>query len=345
MLRGSRHMLPSMNPVRWRWLLGALLILSACTVATSRPSALPTPSATPCWRSPLTDMCGESDNPVIITKIDDVVEARPQFNLNSADVVVVEQVEGGLTRLFAVYQSKSPELVGPIRSARITDTDLVPAFGTPGFAYSGSAARLVPYLKSAQLQLIGAPQGGDGYFRMEDRSAPHNYLATLATLRGRIEDPAAASVSNIHGWPLSKQPKLLGTPVHEVAVRWPAAKKSYVWDGARWQMTASSKPLVTQLDLAGNTEPVTAANVVIMETRFRDSPFKDKLGSVTPYADTVGSGRGYVLSMGRIITATWVRPSLSDLPTWTDEQGATITLKRGRTWWLLVGDLGQITYE
>lgn len=290
-------------------------------------------------------MCGEAGNPVVIAKVDDVVEARPQFNLNSADLVVVEQVEGGLTRLFAVFQSKSPQLIGPIRSARITDVDLVPAFGLPGFAYSGSAARLVPFLQTAKMQRIGAPQGGDGYFRITDRAAPHNYLAELATLRTRIPDIASADVANIRGWTIQKKPVVTGTPVAEVAVRWPAAKKTYLWDGLRWQMRASGAPLMTQLDLSGHLEPVTAANVVIMHAVLQPSPFSDKRGAATPYPQTIGSGDGYVLTQGTLIPATWVRETAAQLPRWLDVQGNEIPLTRGRIWWLIVSDLSGVTYR
>lgn len=331
--------------------LTGLLITAAFAVVVAACGALPntgpdTPSPTAeCWRSPLTDMCGTAANPIIVAKIDDVIEARPQFNLNAADVVIVEQVEGGLTRLFAVYQSKSPEFIGPIRSARITDTDLVPAFGTPGFAYSGSASRLVPYLQSAQLQLIGAPQGGDGYFRIDDRAAPHNYIGELATLRTRIPDAAAAAIDNIRAWKIAKDPTVAGGTVTEVAVRWPAGKKTYQWDGERWQMTASGEPLLSQLDLNGATESVTAQNILIMGTTFNESPFKDKLGATTPYPNTIGTGDGFVLTQGRMLHATWERATSSDLPKWFDDRGNEITLKRGRTWWLIVSDLSGVTYR
>lgn len=331
---------------------GVLLTLVAALLAacSALPDVFPkratTAPAPECWRSPLTDMCGTERNPVIVAKIDDVAEARPQFNLNAADIVIVEQVEGGLTRLFAVYQSKSPQYIGPIRSARITDTDLVPAFGTPGFAYSGSASRLVPYLQAAQMQLIGAPQGGDGYFRIDDRAAPHNYLAELAVLRTRISDTATSAVGNIQPWNITAKPApVQGETVTEVAVRWPAAKKSYTWDGQRWQMTASGEPLRSQLDLLGRTESVTAQNIVIMQTGLKESDFKDKFGAPTPYSNTIGAGDGYVLTQGRIVPATWQRAATSDLPRWFTSSGAEITLTRGRTWWLIVSDLEGVTYR
>ena len=323
--------------------LALAMVLAACglTGTASAPKVI----APPCWRSPLTDLCGDKSNPVIVAKIDDVVEARPQFNLNSADLVIVEQVEGGLTRLFVVYQSQSPQYIGPIRSARITDVDLVPAFGTPGFAYSGSAQRLVPYLLDAQMQLIGAPQGGDGYFRLDDRPAPHNYLAELSILRERIDDTATASVNNIRGWRIAKQSGDTGTAVREVAVRWPSEKKTYYWDGKRWLMSASGQPVLSQLDIDGTTESATAKNIVVMEAPLQPSPFSDKFGAATPYSDTTGTGNGYVLINGTIIDATWQRDTEADLPRWFTRSGDEITLNRGRTWWLIVSNLSGVTYR
>lgn len=159
-------------------LIGAVLLTAACasnsgapsSSGSGNPSQTETSSASPtaCWESPLTGLCAEQSQPVLVVKIDDVKEARPQFHLNQADLVLVEPVEGGLTRLMAVFQSQQPDIVGPVRSARITDTDLVPAFGRPGFAYSGSQQKLVPYLKAAPMQMVGAPQGGTGYSRLND---------------------------------------------------------------------------------------------------------------------------------------------------------------------------------
>jgi len=54
---------------------------------------------------------------ILVVKIDDTRAAHPQIGLEYADVVYVEQVEGGLTRLAAVYSSQLPPLIGPVRSA------------------------------------------------------------------------------------------------------------------------------------------------------------------------------------------------------------------------------------
>ena len=66
-----------------------------------------------------------SDGPVLAVKIDDTSYAHPQVGLRSADVIYIEQVEGGLTRLAALFSSNIPEKIGPIRSARISDLELL----------------------------------------------------------------------------------------------------------------------------------------------------------------------------------------------------------------------------
>jgi hypothetical protein len=72
-------------------------------------------------------------------KIDDTATARPQLGISSADIVYVEQVEGGLTRLLAVFGSTLPAQVGPLRSVRASDTQILAQYGPVGLAFSGGA--------------------------------------------------------------------------------------------------------------------------------------------------------------------------------------------------------------
>ena len=51
------------------------------------------------------------DGPVLAVKIDDTRQAHPQIGLEDADIVYIEQVEGGLTRLAAIFSSKIPRML------------------------------------------------------------------------------------------------------------------------------------------------------------------------------------------------------------------------------------------
>lgn len=338
--------------------LGGVLIaaiaLSACGAASKLPS-LPklldrssASDAPQCTLSPLTGLCTDLDAPVLVVKIDDVGQARPQWHLNEADVIVVEPVEGGLTRLFAVYQSQAPETVGPIRSARITDTDLVTAFGRPGFAYSGSNAKLKQYLLDGAMQLVGAPQGASGYTRMTDRPAPHNYAGDFALLVARIKDPVAARLASSQNWTVTANIDdrvTAGKAITAALVSWPASKKTFTWNAEKkwWDISVFADPLQSQLDASGTTERAHATNVAIMETELLPSPYRDKLGSTTPYPNTIGEGRGMVLIDGREVPATWRRAETTAMPRWFLDDGTEIPLAAGNTWWLLVEDLQKVT--
>jgi hypothetical protein len=111
---------------------------------------------------------------VIVAKIDNIADARPPTNLTSADIVYLLPVEGGLSRIFAVYSSRIPKVIGPVRSARQDDLALLRQFGTPGFAYSGATPHLLPFIARARVvNLYDTP----AYFRDGNRLAPHNLYA------------------------------------------------------------------------------------------------------------------------------------------------------------------------
>ena len=321
------------------------LVLTGCGTSSQPKSTATAPSTPACELSPLTGTCFTPDGPVLIVKIDDVIEARPQFHLNQADMVLVEPVEGGLTRLFVAYNSTLPETVGPIRSARITDTDLAPIFGDPLFAYSGSQGKLVPYLKATSMQMVGAPQGGTGYSRLTDRPAPHNYVANVQELLTRVDDPTTAKLAASSYWKIASKGATAGTAIGKALVHWPAADKTFIWDAATktWAIDVYSNKLMTQIDAAGTVERARTKNVVIMESELQDSDFGDKFGAHTPYPQTLGSGNGMVLIDGKAVTATWKRDAVTDLPHWFAADGSEIALRPGNTWWLIVTDLAKVT--
>src|SRR5215831_18831294 len=137
----------------------------------ARGAAAPSPSAT----GPVRSL-----NRVLAVKIDNIVNARPQTGLNHADIVYVLPVEGGLSRFLAIFSSDYPPVIGPVRSAREDDLPLLRQFGRPGFAYSGAAPHLLPFIARARVvNLYDTP----AYFRDGSRVAPHNLYAYTRTLR------------------------------------------------------------------------------------------------------------------------------------------------------------------
>jgi len=140
----------------------------------------------------------EGENgPVLVVKIDDTASARPQVGLEFADVIYIEQVEGGLTRLAAVFSSNIPVRIGPIRSARISDIDLLAQFGHVAFAYSGAQHKLLPVIAAATLSDVGAMKRGPIFYETDsNRIQPYAMFLNAQTLmanevgKATVIDPA-----------------------------------------------------------------------------------------------------------------------------------------------------------
>ena len=90
-----------------------------------------------------------ANRPALVIKVNNVASARPQSGINQADVVYEEVVEGGITRLAAVFNSHDPDRVGPVRSVRKTDQSLVWPIGGV-FAYSGGAPYAIASINTAE---------------------------------------------------------------------------------------------------------------------------------------------------------------------------------------------------
>src|SRR5262245_50707964 len=90
---------------------------------------------------PLTALPAEADDPVdrpvVAVKVSNSPEAYPQQGLDHADMVIEERVEG-ITRFIAFFHSAGADPVGPIRSARDSDLDILASLGRPVFVWGGA---------------------------------------------------------------------------------------------------------------------------------------------------------------------------------------------------------------
>lgn len=264
-------------------------------------------------RSVLTGRPGAAGR-VLAVKIDNVGPARPQTGLNDADLVYAIEVEGGLSRLMAVFDGNHlPPIVGPVRSARETDLQLLAAYDRPALAYSGAQSGLLPVLKSSDLV---NRTGGAGFFRSADRPAPHNeYLRTKGLTDG-------AGVAKDIGLRFAATVPAGGKPATGTSVSMPAARFTFTWNGTQYRVA-----------MDGRRSPWTADNVIVQHVRIKESRFRSRTGFV-PFSATVGRGAGTVLRDGRSYSVQWDRPSASAGTAYTHD-GRTVPLRPGRTWIVL----------
>ena len=270
------------------------------------------------------------DGQVLAVKIDDTNSAHPQIGLEDADVVYIEQVEGGLTRLAAIFSSAIPVRIGPVRSARISDIDILSQYGRVAFAYSGAQRKLLPVIAAANLEDLGAQHESSKIFTTDpNRIAPYAMVLRADLLMQKIvdEDLQVDSAKSV-GFVFGDNPEG-GAPTQKVVINWPAATYSAEWSQkeSRWLLTHNGK-----LNLADSGVVLGPTTLVIQIVKISPSEYGDKFGGVTPLSETVGTGKAYVLRNGELFATTWNRAFADAGTTFTLPDGSAMNFAAGQVW-------------
>lgn len=317
-------------------LAGSVALAGCAAGDPSTAASSPTPSTaspTPAPEPPTTLLSGRvgHDGQVLAVKIDNTVNAHPQAGVMAADVVYVEEVEWGLTRFLTVYSSRYPKEVGPVRSARISDLDLLRQYGKVAFAFSGANPRLTPLIGEAPLYDVSGDVSGTGYWRESGRAAPWNFFGDPKRLLARAPDAVQA---HDVGFTFSDRRPKGGHRVRAVTVAWGSSTERFQWSRSdhRWLVTTDGRPaLSTEGPQLGGT------TVVVQSVDVYASEFGDRYGGVTPMSETVGHGKALVLRNGRAYRVTWSRPKAEKGTTWS-YRGHDFPMAPGQVWIVLLDD-------
>ena len=284
------------------------------------------PSAAASRLSPFTGEPVKSLGPVLAVKIDNIVLARPQTGLTHADIVYVLPVEGGLSRFLAIFSSDIPRVIGPVRSAREDDLELLRQFDRPAFAYSGAQPKLLPVVEHSRIVDLYAGLVR-GYYRDYSRIAPYNLYASTRQL---LAEAKGASTAHNIGFRFGPPPRG-GVAKSSESVSYPAASFTFTWSArkGRWLVWMDGAK-------AASTEgpQLSAATVVIQHTVVRTSKYLEQGNIRPPYAESTGSGTALVLRDGTVYHAHWSRPRAADGTTFTF-RGRPMTFSRGPVWIVL----------
>ncbi len=277
-------------------------------------------------RALLTGLIGYDDptRPALVVKIDNVDAAHPQAGINAADVVFEEEVEGGLTRLAAVFHSTGAEVVGPVRSMRTSDFDLLAQLNHPLFANSGGNPRARQLLADSGLVDIGAASLPGGYYRDRGRRAPHNLFTNTFNLWALGAELGAGTPPPLFDFRLDEGgPPADARPVGGIRIDFGRTTVTYTWTGSGWARSQNGRP---HRDTAGvRVEP---ANVIVQFVDYGVSP----ADAQSPEAITVGSGTAWILSEGTLAEVSWRRNDRGSPTEFVDASGNPVTIGIGRTW-------------
>ncbi len=272
-------------------------------------TGLPDPTAVTKRRSALT------------IKMDNTPQAHPQYGVNQADVVYEEIVEGGITRLAAIFNSNLPTKVGPVRSVRRTDREIVFPIGGI-FAFSGGAQYAISSIETAPVTLIDQSNAGAAMFRDSTRPPPHNLFADAALLMkegGKVHSPPPLFTY------ASRKVPAIGAPVGSFTVNFLSGfATTYQWDAKthNWLRSIFGAPDVTATGVR-----VAPTNVIVMSVNYFGG-----VGVEGSYAQMVGSGAVEVFSDGRLQKGTWFRRNIHLKTAYRSASGKVIALRPGQTW-------------
>jgi hypothetical protein len=305
------------------------------TASTPPPAVSTTPPASVSPPDPgkpdlLTGAPPAGTGPVIALKVDNGLLARKyQRGLDKAALVYQELVEGGATRFVAVFSGAPDVEVGPIRSARQSDLELLQQFGPIGLGFSGAnagvAGIIAKAVRAGTVTDVSYNAVTRAYRLGEQRSDARNFFTNPSQLAAA--KPGAGGPKDI-GLVFSPTAPA-GTPAPAATVRVSASSVDTVtWNAATstWTVAQGGTPV----------NGLAPANVVVQYVKTTTSQFKDVNGSPTPYTQTIGTGKVSVLRNGVLVSGTWSRPKATDPTTLKDAAGAPLPLAPGPTFWVLL---------
>jgi hypothetical protein len=269
---------------------------------------------------------GSLSRPALAGKIDNHPSARPQVGLDEADIVFEELVEGGLTRYIAVWHSSLPAEIGPVRSVRPMDPEIVSPFGGI-FAYSGGQVRFIQMMQEAPVYnaIHGQPDTEETFYRTSAKVAPHNVLVKAPELVDQHLNLPAPERQFAYAPSVEESTAMVaGSPVTSMNPRFSGfSSPTWEWDGTqgtflRFQTNGAA-------DSASSGNQIFATNVVVLQVGI------DVVEDI-PTTRLVNQGKGWVATGGSILEINWFKATPESPIILTTDDGEEVRLGVGNTW-------------
>jgi len=291
-------------------------------------TGLPLPTTVPAPVGPLAPLTGRPiTNTAMLSRVALVVKvsndkgARPQTGLNDPDIIF-EAWGAGPTRFATVWHSTDADFVGPIRSCREQDVNLVGGFNRAVFACSGGNPGNIALLRASDLLLIKEGQG-PGWELDPTRNRPHKTHANTALLRSNA-GPDRSGPAQQFRYRGEGQASPAGLPISGFDMQ---IQQVFV----QWRYDTATGTYLRSQDRAPHVladgKQVSTENVVVMWLDYVPS----RIDSRSPAGSSTGTNAAMVFTGGRLIGGTWSRSNRLDPFVLTDTEGAPILLIPGRT--------------
>lgn len=323
---------------------GAQAPAASPTPSGPTPSPTPTPTVDDRPRAPLTGLvvadAAALDHAAVAVKVSNVLSAHPQAGVNQADIVFVEPNGISYTRLCAVFHSRFPELVGPVRSIRPVDVPLLspmrPVFGNTAAAnwVMHYVAAHDKYLENLYSFKAGV-HGTAAYYTMPHRARVHSVFCRpdeLRKLARRMTAPPPVPYLPFATGDEQPSTASAGRDATKVAIPWGPGdtwNTSYTWDEESGRYLRS-EPWGRHVLLDGKR--VTTDNVLVVRAKWRMDKIYAGGGAPDPVVSIInGQGTFFYLHGGRSVKGTWAKEEITDLFSFTLDDGSPLRIAPGRT--------------
>ena len=273
-------------------------------------------------------------------------QQRPDWGISFADVVYDYYQNNGMTRLNAIFYGNLPEKAGPVRSARLFDSNIVRMYEAI-FAFGGADSRILNRLFNSEYADRLVVEGNNTCPAMcrEDPNGYNYLIANPLEIGAYVKTKGVDnSKPDLEGTTFKPQPPEGGQPGENVYVRYsisayvnwkydPASGKYLRFQDNAEAYTPQEEEYTPATDRI-NDEQVAAENVIVLKVIHQ---FVYKAGN-SEIVDILlgGSGEAYAFRDGKMYQLQWNRPT-NALLTLTFPDGTPYPLKPGVTWFQVVG--------
>ena len=314
-------------------------------VETPKPINTPT-SVRPIEQKKLTIFDEDSSERPVAVMIDNAIGEAKHAGLQEAYLTYEMLVEGGLTRIMAIYKDKDVPLIGPIRSSRHYFLDY--AFESDAiYVHYGWSPYAEEDEKNMNINNINGLYDQEVFRRDSNSIAPHNVFTKMSYIRNFIDKTNYNNYSD--NWQLlnysvdelflDQDTGYQAKEANKVVIPYSGTETREYHYNSGGQTYTRFQNGKSQLDRRTNKQ-LTYKNIIIQRVDYEVIDSEGRLN-----LNTTGTGRGYIITNGHFLPLQWNKSSRTAKTTFTYEDGTEVVINDGNTFIQIVPTNSNITIE
>jgi hypothetical protein len=272
-----------------------------------------------------------ANRPPVAIKVENSPAARPQSGLDKADIVFEHMAEGGITRFTGIYLCRDCDTVGPVRSARLIDLELAPAYKAM-FGHVGASTPIMEMIAASDIRDVDEYLGSPGFRRSDDRKAPHNTYADTATFWETAVGEGWTDKVDLRGLAFSIDPPPSAQKASHILIdysKWCAV--DYDYDQG---LQGYLRSIADEAHMDKETgQQILVKNVIVLFAEITESDIvEDANGALSLRINLIGRGDIVLYRDGLAYPGFWVREERDQIIRFVDQYDNPLFLKEGNTW-------------